>query len=149
MSTLALSISTGAALVLTPLAMKMWGKLSPPNELSEFDELLPGELKRRNGWIDRISTLLCLIGICTPLWLYARGISKHNPWPLGLGFGLMVILPSLFVLSVTLPQGLRRLKEFGRFYELKYGIGIRGVLVVYVPLAVFGVLSGVELALAF
>jgi hypothetical protein len=145
-SALTFSISTAAALILTPLVVKAWSKLAPPNEVSEFDELLPGELKRRNGWIDAISTLLCLIGICSPIWFYMRGVSNHNLWPVGLGFGLMVILPSLFVLGVTLPQGLRRLREFGRFYEMKYGIGIRGVLIVYVPLAILGVVSGVELA---
>jgi len=65
----------------------------------------------------------------------------HSPWPLGLGLGLMVILPTLFILMVTLPQGSVRVREFMRFYETKWGIGIRGLRWIYVPIAMLGLVS--------
>jgi len=125
--------------------MKLWGRLSPPRQVSEFDQHSPEELKRRNNWIDRVGVMLSLSGICFPLFLYANGVSKHNPWPVGLGLGLMVILPTAFFALVTLPKGSGRFREFWRFYELKYGIGLKGLTVVYVPLACLGLVSAYEL----
>jgi hypothetical protein len=145
-STLTIGISTAVAIALTPAVARLWGQLAPPEAMSEFDRMPPDQLKRRNNWIDMISTILCLTGVCAPLLLYMQGVSKHNPWPVGLAFGLMVILPMSFVLSATLPRGMSRLREFARFYELKYRIRIKGLLFVYVPFAILGVVSAIELA---
>ncbi len=144
-SNIGIAISAVAAAIGTPLLMKLWGRLSPPGQVSEFDQYSPEELKRRNNWIDRVGVMLSLSGICFPLYLYANGVSKHNPWPLGLGFGLMVILPTAFFALVTLPKGGGRFREFWRFYELKYGIGLKGLTVVYVPLSCLGLVSAYEL----
>ncbi len=144
-SNLGITLAGVAAAIGTPLLMKLWGKLSPPEAISEFDHYSPEDLKRRNNWIDRVGVFLSLSGIFLPLVLYANGVSKHNPWPVGLGFGLMVILPTAFFAIVTLPKGGDRFREFRRFYELKYGIGMRGLTVVYVPLACLGLLSAYEL----
>ena len=134
-------LSTIAAAIGTPLIMKLWGRWSPPTRASEFDSVSKEELRRRNNWIDNVACSLALIGIFSPLLLYANGMSNRNPWPVGLGFGLMVILPVAFVSMFTLPQGFVRFREFWRFYELKYGIGVRGITYVFVPIAVLGIAS--------
>ena len=95
--------------------------------------------------MDRIGVLLSLSGVCFPLYLYATGVSPHNPWPVGLGFGVMVILPVTFIALFTLPKGAGRFAEFWRFYELKYGIGLKGIAVVYVLFALLGLVSAYEL----
>ena len=134
-------LSAIAAAIGTPLIMKWWGRLAPPTQASEFDSLSREELRRRNNWIDNVACVLALAGIVSPLLLYANGMSRQNPWPVGLGFGLMVILPVTLVALLTLPQGLGRFREFWRFYELKYGIGIRGISYVFVPIGVLGIVS--------
>lgn len=144
-SNMGIAVSAVAAAIGTPLLMKLWGKLSPPGQLPGCDQYSPEELRRRNNWIDLVGVVLSLSGICFPLFLYAKGVSKRNPWPVGLGFGLMVILPTAFFALVTLPKGRGRFREFWRFYELKYGIGLKGLTVVCVPLACVGLVSAYEL----
>lgn len=128
---------------ITPVIVTIWGRLFPPSRDSEFSRIPPEILRRRNNWIDRLATVFCLAGIFCPLGLMAIDRSyENNWWIVGLGFGLCVILPSLFVMLATLPWGgFRRLQEFGRFYEVKWGIGLRGIAVVYVPLAALGMVS--------
>jgi hypothetical protein len=137
--------SAVVAAYVTPLIMSLWSRLSPPSESSRYDGFSEAELKRRNNWINNVAIVLALLGIWAPLTLYVNGLSKHNPWPVGLGFGLMVILPVAFVSLVTLPKGVKRYGEFWRFYELKYKIGLRSIAVVYWLLGLLGVLSAYKL----
>lgn len=130
---------------LTPVLMTLWGKMSPVKELSAWEPSFD-TLKRRNNIIDGVACVLCLIGIGVPLPLMQYIPEGTHMWAVGLGFGLMIILPVLFVTLVTLPFGIGRFLEFWRFYELKYKIGIRGIMVLYIPLMVLGVVSVYEIS---
>jgi len=101
----------------------------------------PAELENRNNWIDQIAQLFCFLGIAVPMLFYSDEIYKNNPWPLGLGVGLMVILPVSFVSVVTFPKGFNRFIEFWDFYEKKYNIGMGGVIAIYTPMACLGFFS--------
>lgn len=131
--------------IVTRPIQKSAAEVSP--EQTERDRA-SSELKRRNNWIDVVSMFLAFAGIVTPMYWYVGGANSHNPWPLGFGFGLMVILPTSFILAVTLPGGRGRFVEFWRFYSLKYGIGTKGLLALYVPFAMLGIVSAIKLLLS-
>ncbi|GHA32679.1 hypothetical protein GCM10007086_02340 [Photobacterium aphoticum] len=52
--------------------------------------------------------------------------------------GSMITIPFIFVSLVTLPYGVRRFKEYWRFYELHYGISMTGIAIFLIPLALLG-----------
>lgn len=80
-----------------------------------------------------------------PLVLF-RGALSDLSWPAaGLGFGFMAMFPYVWVCLVTLPFGLWRYQEFWRYYELEYGIGKTGILLVYLPCAATGAISAIVL----
>ena len=130
--------SIGASAVLTPLLVMLWARLSPPATTSDFDHLDSDTLRARNGQKDNIATLLSIIGICVPLVVMYLRLAPGSFWLVGLGFGLSVLLPVGYIAAVTLPQGAQRFHEFWRFYELKWGIGLRGIRLVYIPIAILG-----------
>ena len=132
------------SVTLTPLIMMLWGKLSPPKELSNWEPSFE-ELTKRNRLFNGIACVLCLVGICLPLFLFNQVPEQVHGWLVGLGFGLMVMLPVLFISLVTLPKGLARFYEFWRFYELHYKIGLKGIMVVYIPIMILGVVSIYEI----
>lgn len=125
---------------LTPLIMLLWGALSPVRQQTAWEPSFE-QLSKRNWLINGIACAFSLAGIFTPLPLLSHFPESVHGWLVGLGFGLMVILPVLFISLVTLPYGLARFYEFWRFYELKYKIGIKGIMVVYIPIMVLGVVS--------
>lgn len=129
----------------TPIVMSLWGKLSPPAKSSPHDSFSEQELIRRNNWINNISIVLLFVGIGVSLLLYENGASPHDPWPAGLGFGLMVILPVTFISLVTLPRGIRRYGEFWRFYELKYKVSLKSIFILYLLLGLLGVVSAYKI----
>jgi hypothetical protein len=110
-----------------------------------FDSLSRAELYRRNARIDLLAAAWALPAFLTPFVLYARGVSRDDLWALGLGLGLAVILPAAHVALATLPSGGDRLREFLRYYELRWGIGRLSVALLSLPLALLGAVSLVEL----
>ena len=128
-----------AATCLTPLVVYLWGKAFPPDPLRELES--PADLKARNGWIDVIATCFMFIGMITPIVLFGRNLNSVGMPAVGLMFGLMVIFHFVWVCIATLPFGIRRFREFWRFYELRWGIGMRGIKIVYIPFAMLGFFS--------
>ena len=41
--------------------------------------------------------------------------------------------------------GLPRFREFWRFYELRWGIGVTGIKLVYIPFAVLGLVAALKI----
>jgi MFS family permease len=124
--------------------MMLWSRLSPVRDLSEWEPSFE-ELTKRNRLLNGIACAFCLAGIFTPLPLFKYLPEVVHGWLVGLGFGLMIILPVLFISLVTLPKGLPRFHEFWRFYELHYKIGLKGIMVVYVPIMILGLVSIYEI----
>ena len=129
-----------ASASLTPVIMVLWASLSPVKSVSGFEPSFH-VLNRRYGIINSIACILSFVGICIPLPLMRQLPEGLHMWALGLGFGSMIILPLLFITLVTLPFGFTRFYEFWRFYELKYKIGIRGIMTIYIPLMLLGLVS--------
>jgi hypothetical protein len=124
--------------ILPPLLIQLLGALSPPVAHRLFPNL--SRLRARNGWINAVACMLCLAGFISPLLLFAQ--DRDAGWPaVGLGFGAAVVFPYLWICLTTLPFGLWRYQEFWRFYQLYYGIGIGGIIAIYVPCAAFGAVS--------
>ena len=144
-------LATALPLLLVPLIMAAWKRWTPPAASSQFDSLDPSELKLRNAGLNRLFTILMFVGLMAPLplvlWLW-KGHPPNSPLfaggVLALAFGLMVDLPVSAVAVLTLRDGPTRFREFWRFYELKYGIGVRGIAYVYIPI---GALAPVGLVL--
>ena len=140
---LAKTLPVFATIVLTPMVMRLWSRLSPPANLSGFEDF--GALRRRNGWINLVFTFAMFCGFALPFFLFGRKLNSVG-WPsLGLAFGGAVILPWSWICAATLPLGLSRYHEFWRYYELRYRIGMAGIAAVYLPLAFIGVASVFEL----
>jgi hypothetical protein len=128
----------------TPLAIKLLGRLFPPSRGSAFDERDP--LDRHNGWINAIAGLLCLGAFFLPFFLFWREFDRVG-WPaLGLMFGGAAILPNAWICLATLPFGLDRFHSYWRDSERKLGIGLLGIGFLYVPLALIGLASVIELS---
>jgi hypothetical protein len=134
------SLSIAAATLLTPVVVYLWGRAFPPSASN------PGEraedLKARNGWIDGVATFFMFAGLAAPIIFFWRDLNAVGAPVIGLMFGLMVIFHFVWVCLATLPFGVQRFREFWRFYELRWGIGVRGIQFVYIPIAMLGVISG-------
>lgn len=130
---------------ITPAIMGVWSKMSPPSEIKSSEKYTYDQLSKRNSRINAVASVLSVSGMLLVIPLYYFGISKNNPWPLGLGFGLMVVLPVAYISMVTLSSGLGRFLEFWRYYELEYEISIRSLLVVYALLSILGFVSAYQL----
>lgn len=142
-----ITISGLVGAAITPLIMNLWSKFSPPDEVSQNEKYTFQQLHERNSKINSIASIFAVFGLLLAISLYMLGVSKNNPWPLGLGFGFMVILPVAYISIVTLPKGQNRFTEFWRFYELNYDIGIRSLFVVYVLISILGLFSAYQLIL--
>jgi hypothetical protein len=127
--------------LLTPLIVRWWSRATPPAETSPFDSLGMEVLRARNNRIDNIGTVFSFCGMLTAFPFYFGGAKSNNFWPVGLAMGMMVIFPVTFFWLATRHGGVARWHEFWRFYELKWGIGLRGLRWVYVPLAGLGLVS--------
>ncbi len=130
-----------ASLLLTPVIMKYWRKLSPVPTLSKYDKIGQEQLRKRNNKIDILFTILMFIGFMIPSLLYYFQIGPQNGWPLGLAFGFMIMLPVTVVSIITLREGTDRFNEFWRYYELKWGIGLKGIRLLYITTSVVGLIS--------
>jgi len=88
-----------------------------------------------------MATALSFCGLLTAFPFYFGPAKSNNPWPVGMGMGMMVIFPVTFIWLATRRGGIARWHEFWRFYELKWGVGLRGVQWIYAPLAALGAVS--------
>jgi hypothetical protein len=132
--------SSLASLVLTPLVMMAWQRLTPPADVSEFDALGSAALRARNKYLDYLFTILMFVGLITPFAFIRNASSPPHALALfGLGFGLMVDLPVAVIAGMTLPYGVSRFREFWRFYETKWGISVMAVALVYTPIGLLGI----------
>jgi len=131
--------------IVAPFIMSIWNILSPPKETSYSEKYDYDELLKRNSGINGIASVLSIVGILLVVPLYVFIVPHNNPWPVGLGFGLMVILPSAYITVVTMVDGKQRLFEFFRFYELHYKVNKKSVMIVYVIVSSVGILSAYQL----
>ena len=127
--------------LLAPLIVHWLGRAAPPAETSEFDSLGIETLRARNNQIDVVGQVLSFCGLLTAFPFYFGPLNSESPWPLGMGFGMMAIFPVTYFWIATRGGGLRRWHEFWRYYELKWGVGLRAVRWVFGPLATLGVIS--------
>jgi hypothetical protein len=134
---------TAAVVALVPIIIGILARFSPPPEIAEGETF--ESLKERNGLISNIAQAFSFLGLAFPLVLFRRGINDIG-WPaLGLGFGLMAVLPIVWICIATLPLGIQRFKEFWRFTEIHQKLGLGAVLMIYSPLAIVGLVSVVIL----
>lgn len=138
-------MSAAIASAITPLIIYVWSRAFPVANNPEFGSVDYAMLKKRNGWIDAIATLMMFIGLLLPFPLIHSIPNDRVGYLFPLALGLMVICPFAWVCAVTLPTGRARFREFWRFYELRWGIGMRGIKLVYVPLGALGVGAAVML----
>ena len=134
------TLPMAAAALLTPIVIYLWGRAFPPSPASLGERL--EALKARNGWVDGVATLFMFAGLAAPFVYFGRDVNSVGLPIVGLMFGLMVIFHFLWVCIATLPFGVERFREFWRFYELRWGIGVKGIQFVYIPIAMLGVISG-------
>lgn len=122
----------------------------PVKNDSQFSGVDFDVLRNRNGWINNISVLLHFVGLFVGgIFLMAVGFyypslqkSDLSPyWILPILIGTMIILPFIFVSLCTLPLGVQRFREYWRFYELHYKIGIKGIKVVFLPIGILGLVA--------
>ena len=140
--------STLASAVLTPLVVALWARITPVSALSEFDRMGAGQLRARNKWLDYCFTLLMFVGLLAPIAALPLLKSERlAPWLVGLALGNMVVLPTSVIAAITLPKGEARYREFWRFYEVKWGIGLRGIAWVYGAISVLWIFCLVRLLL--
>ena len=127
--------------LLTPFIVRWWSRATPPAETSEFDSLGIETLRARNNRIDVVGQILSICGLLTAFPFYFGPLASNSPWPLGMGFGMMVIFPVTYFWFATRRGGLVRWYEFWRYYELKWGVGLRGLRWLYIPIAALGLVS--------
>ncbi|QUM80423.1 hypothetical protein HWV01_09050 [Moritella sp. 5] len=129
------------SIFLTPIIMVLWSKFFPVNKNYELNFSSFDTLKRNNQWINNISVVLHFVGLSLPI-PFLQSITDNNPelvpWGIALVFGSMVVIPFIFVSIVTLSFGFNRFREYWRFYELHYGIGIKGIKLVFIPIGLIG-----------
>jgi hypothetical protein len=142
------AISVFASAVLTPLIVSLWARITPVAGQSEFDGMSADQLRSRNKWLDRAFTVLMFVGMAAPIpFLPNPGAKPLAPWLIGLAIGSMVVLPSAVIAALTLPKGAVRFREFWRYYEVRWGIGLKGIAWVYGLITLVWVVSLTRLLL--
>jgi hypothetical protein len=137
-------LSAFAASFMTPLVVTLWSRTFPPAPLNKSEN--KETLRARNGWIDLIATMFMFARLFIPLVLFGRDFNSAGIWAVGLMFGLMVSLHFLWVCVATIPfGGLARFREFWRFYEVRWGIAMKGIRMVYIPISLLGLFSVVKI----
>lgn len=134
---LTMTLPLVASLALTPVVMALWQRAAPPTDCSEFDALGVAALTERNGRLNSLFTVLMFVGLLVPLPFLLSLPASSGLRAIGflaLAFGLMVDLPVVVIGVITMREGVKRFQEFWRFYEIKYGIGLRGIAWVYIPI---------------
>lgn len=134
-------MSVVAAMVLTPLIVYLWSRAFPVRGNPEFAGVEYQTLKKRNGWIDLVATAMMFVGFALPFMLIPYVRKENAVWLFGMAIGSMVIFHFLWVCAATRSIGGYRSREFWRFYELRWGIGINGIKFVYIPIGMLGLIS--------
>lgn len=131
------------AIVAAPWAMRHLRRWAPPPDLNDPEAV--ETLRRRNAWIDNIGIVLFFGGFYGPLGYFWNRpeLKDAGLLVIGLALGGAVALPNAWFGLATLPFGLSRYREFWRFYEQRYQIGLRVVLGLYAILAVLGIAGAV------
>ena len=126
------------------MVLAMLSKAFPPRPFnSHFSQ---ANLKARNNWIDQVSSGFFFLGLVGTLLIGFTRIDALGLWLIGLMLGNGLLLPIIWVCSATLPRGgFPRLQEFLHFYEHKYRIGMRGIMVVFGSLGIFGLISLIQI----
>lgn len=132
-----------ASAVLTPLIVYLWSRAFPVRDDLEFASIDYKTLKKRNGWIDWIATVMMFVGLAVPLVVFPFVRKDNAMWLVGLAIGSMIIFHFLWVCVATRSFAGRRAREFWRFYEVRWGIGMAGIKFVYIPIGVLGLVSAV------
>lgn len=127
------------------LMIRCAGRIMPVDSSSAGAREQYDLLKQRYRWIDRISGFLCLVGLAggvfLPMAVRGRPV-EFTGWDVGVQFGLGVFLPTIYILAAAGRKGKACLREFFRFYSLKYGLDARRLfLFFYAPVVCFGVVS--------
>jgi hypothetical protein len=142
------AVSVVASAVLTPLIVSLWAWITPVAGKSEFDGMSADQLRSRNKWLDRAFTVLMFVGMAAPIPLLPNpDVKPLAPWLIGLAIGSMVVLPSAVIAGLTLPKGAVRFREFWRYYEVRWGIGLKGIAWVYGLITLVWVVSLTRLLL--
>jgi hypothetical protein len=132
-------LAAGAAMLLAPLVMTGLARLFPVRE--KQDKAFPHDLDRRNVWINRIGIACCLGGFGVGIAAY-QFLPSTSPWGVAAGFGYAVILPTAAIATICLViGGVARFNEFVDFYEREYGVGRVGLIWIFTPLIVLGVVA--------
>lgn len=97
-------MSVLVSLAVTPLIVYLWSRAFPVLSSSEFAAVEYGDLKKRNGWIDLIVTLMMFVGLVLPFLLMPLVRRDHAMWLVGVAVGSMVILRIAWVCVATWPS---------------------------------------------
>jgi hypothetical protein len=120
------------------LADKIARKRLPAKADSRFDCISQEDLRRKNHWVEMVATaILAASFILIFVGMMVFGL-EHNAWRIGLLFCFPVTLMLIFVCAATLPRGLSRFSEFWRYHELKAGVRLDALLMLYIPFAGVG-----------
>ena len=101
------------------------------------------ELARRNQWID--NSAVSVLGLTFGAMLLGALNRPAAVWQASALLTLPFLAMTAFVLLVTLPRGLGRLREFWSYHRLRHGLGDDFLIWCYAPLALIGAISAVKI----
>lgn len=135
------ALPIGAAVALTPLVIWALARMVPPRRalLGEYDEL-----KERYGRLELAAALASMLGVCGVIAGLVV-LRKDGPWMVGLLFGAIAAAPVALVAAVILPSRGLHWGDYWRYYELRYGIGLRLMGPVHGAMIGLGVYSAARL----
>jgi hypothetical protein len=135
------------ALILTPLLIRLWKKISSSSDVYESEDKQLDILRQRNGWLDNLFTILLFVGIFLPVLFMVPEQYRQGPAPIYLvvwilgSFGLMIDLPVIVIAAITFPKGLKRFSEFWCYYGLHWHVSMRRIAPVYTFIGIIGIVS--------
>lgn len=116
-------------------------KLVPPRKASEFDVIGEAGLNQRNHWIEIVSSIIFWGGLLVNYLVLTSIGLNGNAWRIVFLFCSPMALTLLFIYSVTLPKGIRRVSEFWRYHELKHRTRFGLLMSMYALIATIGLVS--------
>ncbi|MCH6256848.1 hypothetical protein MLD52_09840 [Puniceicoccaceae bacterium K14] len=98
-----------AGINFTPVLMEFLARLFPIRTILSLNDGYCPELKKRNNWLDIVGCGIFFAAIFGAVAFYKTVLEKNDPWGLGLGLSLGVLVPVLWCTVVTF-YGIQREK---------------------------------------
>jgi hypothetical protein len=121
------------------ILLKLIRRLSPVRDESRFTDSYWDDVYRELRWYQVIAEVLCVAGLMIGFFLPMAVTGAFHGWDIGIGFGLMVLLPCAYLLVVCAAKGFKRTySRWADYSTMMYAIPWKSQQLVYCTVLAIG-----------